>query len=318
MEAKMTLTRLFSCQEIQKVARWPLVIDAVGQALITRAAGLAATPVSGQITLPNALLHLKAGALVNPGILSIKANLRRKGEKAVGLVVLFDTDKGEVVAILDSSDITSMRTAALASLAAQTLLSPGPIRVAVIGAGPVAAKTLDALRQNSNITDLRLWSRDPKRAQALASSQPEHTEICDTPAEAVANATLIVTATPSPAPLLTASDLQPGVIILALGADSPGKRELDLSVLANAHIITDQTEDALRVGECAYLPPELHSNIMGEIGDILAGKLAAPRSGRQITVFDSVGSAIIDASVSQAISSSAFARGYGTSFDFAE
>ncbi len=311
-------TRLFSRSDIQKVAHWPLIIGAVRQALIARAGGMAAAPVSGQVTLPNALLHLKAGALVSPGVLSVKANLRRIGEKAVGLVLLYDTDQGHVSAILDSADITSMRTAALAALAAQTFMPPGNLRVAVIGAGPVAVRTIAALRESFEISSLSIWSREPKRAQALAALQPLGSIVCRTPGEAAAGASLIVTATPSSVPLLAARDVQPGAVILALGADSPGKRELDSSLLEQAQIVTDQTEDALRVGECAYLPQQFYHNIVGEIGDILAGKKNPQRDFDRCIVFDSVGSAIIDASTAQAISVAAKAQGLGRLFDFGE
>lgn len=268
--------------------------------------------------LSDALLHLKAGALLSPGILSVKANLRRTGEKAIGVVVLYDTAQGEVSAIMDSADITSMRTAALASIAAQALAPKRPLRVAMIGIGPVAVRTLAALSQSFEITSIKLWSRDPKRAADFATTHPQIVKICATPAEAVADATLIVTATPSSIPLLKASDISPGTLILALGADSPGKRELDASILETARIITDQTEDALRVGESAYLPDALRANIIGEIGDVLAGKLIIPVSDQYFTVFDSVGSAIIDASAAQAIAAEAVAQGLGMSFNFGE
>jgi ornithine cyclodeaminase/alanine dehydrogenase-like protein (mu-crystallin family) len=123
-----------------------------------------------------------------------------------------------------------------------------------------------------------------------------------------------VTATPSRAPLLEAADLRPGTLILALGADSPGKRELGGSILARAEIVADQREDALRVGECAYLPADRRD--IAELGDLL--DVAAPDFGgaRPFRVFDSVGSALLDAAVCRAIMESAVAQKRGTIFAF--
>src|SRR6202012_2829334 len=101
---------------------------------------------------------------------------------------------------------------------------------------------------------------------------PFPVQVCETPATAACDADIVVTATPSRTAYLHAEDLKPGALLLALGADSPGKRELGYSVLAKASVIADQREDALRNGESAYLPEAERHRVLGDLGAILANK----------------------------------------------
>jgi ornithine cyclodeaminase/alanine dehydrogenase-like protein (mu-crystallin family) len=312
-------TLLLTRSDIRQVVAWPALFDAVRDGLLRRAKGQTALPVSGQIAMPTALLHLKAGAIFDPGALSVKANLRPTGGHASGVVVLYDTDAGQVSAILDSADITAMRTAALAAVAAERLASPGPVHLAVLGAGPLAAQVLAALPQRLEIASTHLWSRVRTRAEALARQVGIPARIYDTPGEAARQANVIVTATPARTPYLEAGDIADGALILAMGADSPGKRELAASVLEAAQIIADQREDVLKVGESAYLPTDDTHRIVAELGALLAGDspLPAPAAqGARFRVFDSVGSAIIDATVSRSLVALAKANGLGQVFDF--
>ncbi len=316
----MAGTLLLTRSEIRQIVDWSALFDAVRDGLLRRAKGQTALPVSGQITMPNALLHLKAGAIFDPGALSVKANIRPTGGNASGVVVLYDTDAGQVSAILDSSDITAMRTAALATVAAETLASSEVVHLAVLGAGPLAAQVLAAMPQRLKIGSVHLWSRERARAEALAQRVDAPTHIYDTPGEAARQANVIVTATPARTPYLRAGDITDGALILAMGADSPGKRELGACVLDEAQIIADQREDVLKVGESAYLPPEGAERIVAELGTLLAGGASIPApaaQGARFRVFNSVGSAIIDATVSRSIVALAQTRGLGKIFDFA-
>jgi ornithine cyclodeaminase/alanine dehydrogenase-like protein (mu-crystallin family) len=313
-------TLLLTRSDIRQVVAWPALFDAVRDGLLRRAKGQTALPVSGQIAMPTALLHLKAGAIFDPGALSVKANLRPTGGHASGVVVLYDTEAGQVSAILDSADITAMRTAALAAVAAERLAAPGrPVHLAVLGAGPLAAQVLAALPQRLEIASTHLWSRVRARAEALTRQVGVPARIYDTPGEAARQANVIVTATPARTPYLEAGDIADGALILAMGADSPGKRELAPSVLEAAQIIADQREDVLKVGESAYLPADDTQRIVAELGALLAddSPLPAPAAqGARFRVFDSVGSAIIDATVSRSLVALAKANGLGQVFDF--
>ena len=85
MSSPLLLTR----SDIRSLVSWPALMQAVREALLLREAQQVATPVSGQVTMPTALLHLKAGAVFDPGVISVKANLRPEGGAATGIVALF-------------------------------------------------------------------------------------------------------------------------------------------------------------------------------------------------------------------------------------
>ncbi len=281
----MAGTLLLTRSDIRQVVEWSALFDAVRDGLLLRAKGQTALPVSGQIAMPNALLHLKAGAIFDPGALSVKANIRPTGGNASGVVVLYDTDAGKVSAILDSADITAMRTAALATVAAEVLAPPGPLNVAVLGAGPLAAQVLAALPQRLTIGSVHLWSRVRARAEALAQRVDLPVHIYDTPGEAARHANVIVTATPARIPYLEAGDIADGALILAMGADSPGKRELAASVLEASQIIADQREDVLKVGEFRLSSGRWRGSDRGGTGHTAGGRIVNPgtcRPGRAV------------------------------------
>jgi ornithine cyclodeaminase/alanine dehydrogenase-like protein (mu-crystallin family) len=299
MPAPLLLTR----SQVRKAMSAANLNDAVRQALLLRAEGSVAPPVSGQIALPAALLHLKAGAVTSPATLSVKANLRPHGKAATGLIVLFDVQGAAITAVMDSADITAARTGALAAIAADCL-APAARTLTILGAGPVARAALLAVTSLVPIRSIHVWSRSRAKAEDLARSLPRPIVVDDTASTAVRDAELVITATPASQPLLEACDLSSHAVILAMGADSPGKRELGKSVLAQSTIVVDQREDALKVGECAYLSSEGIETGLIELGDLLAGRASLPErrlNSRDFVVFDSVGSAIVDTLVAKSI-----------------
>ena len=285
--------------QVRSVLRWPELIEATQQALIAvgdEAALTAAT--SSQLRVSGASVHLKSGALLDPPVLSVKANMRPDAGSSAGVIVAFDPVRFTVRAVLDSADITAMRTAAIAAVAARHLAGPGGSgglgghRVALIGTGPVGRQAAAALAEVLDIGEFRLWSRDPARAEQLAATLLAPASVYGSPSEAANGADVVLTATPSREPLLTAQSLAATTLILAMGADSPGKRELCEGVLDGAGLVADVPADAFSVGEFAYLPAADRSRCVG-IGELLAGRLSLPANGR--IVFDAVGTAVVDA-----------------------
>lgn len=183
--------------------RWPELIEAAAQALVAVSTGQVAPSAVLQLHLPGAALHVKAGALLQPPVLAVKANVRPEAGSAAGVIVAFNPVTFTVRAILDSADITAMRTGAVAAVAARQLAGAGLHTVAVIGAGPVSRQSLAALSQVLDIGEIRVWSRDRTRAQELAASLAPPAGVYGTPDETAAGAGIVLTATPSRQPLLT-------------------------------------------------------------------------------------------------------------------
>jgi ornithine cyclodeaminase/alanine dehydrogenase-like protein (mu-crystallin family) len=306
--------RVLTRSQIRSALRWPDLIEATAQALIDASGGGFAASAASQLQVPGAALHLKSGALGRPPVLTVKANLRPAAGGTAGLVVAFDPVRFTVRAVLDSADITAMRTGAMAAVAARQLAGPGPHTVAVLGAGPVARQSLAALSQVLELAEIRIWSREAPRAAQLAAVTP-HASAAGSPAQAAAEAGIVLTATPAREPLLTGADLAGVALVLAMGADTRGKRELGDGALDGAELVADAPADAAEVGELAYLPGGPGPARCVALGDLLSGHRTLP-GGRRI-VFDSVGTAVADTAAVALILATAEAEQLGTLTDFA-
>jgi ornithine cyclodeaminase/alanine dehydrogenase-like protein (mu-crystallin family) len=305
--------RLLCRSEVFSLLRWPELIEAAQRALVAIAREPGAVGGSLQLRLPAAALHLKAGALADPAVLAVKANLRPEAGSSAGLIVAFDPVQFTVRAVLDSADITAMRTAAIAAVAARRLGRPGPVSLAVIGAGPVARHAVSALAQVADVGEVRWWSRSPGRAREAAGGLDLPVTVCKAAGEAAAGADVVLTATPSREPLLTAADLSRTALVLAMGADTAGKRELGPGVLDDVHLVVD-TADAFSVGESAYLPDGRAGRDAVALGDLLARERTL--DGDRRIVFDSVGSAVVDAAVTDLVLALAAREDVGTGYVF--
>ncbi len=294
--------RLLNRSQVRSLLRWPELIDSVEHALLIMANGHGVTEDALHLRVPGASMHLKAGALIAEALVTVKSNIRPDAGSSAGVIIAFDSSAGRIRAILDSADLTAMRTAAMAAVAARQLVRSRGLSasrdhcVAVIGAGPVGSYALAALAQVVPVAEMRVWSRDPGRAEQVAASAGTPVVTAPSPAAAADGAGIVLTATPSRQPLLQAADLNPDAIVLAMGADSAGKRELGDGVLDDAVLVTDVAAHALAVGERAYLAAESGSLPPVELGALLAGQEQLSADGLRI-IFDSVGSAVVDAAV---------------------
>jgi ornithine cyclodeaminase/alanine dehydrogenase-like protein (mu-crystallin family) len=297
---------------------WQDTIQSVRDSFRAAATGRILAPAAAQVPTPNGSLHLKAGGLLDPSLLSVKANLRPDAGRALGVILLFDPDGVTLRAVLESAEVTAYRTAATAVVAAGALGTQNNCSVAVLGTGRVAGAVIEALLYEINVSAFHLWGRNREHAEQLAhangSSVPVY--VHDTPGGATAHADVVVTCTPSRSPLIEAADLRDGALVLAMGADSPGKRELADDVLAGAIIVADDPVAVTRVGETAFLPDSATSDaVLGDLGSLLTGAVTLP-GGTARVVFDSVGIAFVDTAVAALLLKKAEANGLGTPFHF--
>jgi ornithine cyclodeaminase/alanine dehydrogenase-like protein (mu-crystallin family) len=298
--------------DVRELLSWPELIAATRSALVSVAQGSTATEAS-QLAVPGASLHLKAGALAEPPILSVKANLRPDAGSTSGAILAFDLARQRLHAILASGDLTAMRTAAIAGVAAEVLLPRAPATVALLGAGPVAQCVDQVLTHLGLARDVRVWSRDATKAERLAAGAAGPHRACAEVAEALRGADLVVTCTPARAPLFGVADIASDAVVLGMGADTPGKQELPLELLESARLYADVRDDALRVGDSARLDGDAAASVT-DIGVLLqSGERPVP-DGRPL-VFDSVGSSAVDAAAVALVVGRATQEGRGTWVD---
>ncbi len=217
-------------------------------------------------------------------------------------VAMFDPDDGELLALVAGETITERRTAAASVVATQRLAAKPAGRYAILGSGVQGRSHLVAFADTGSIESLTLWSPNASHAEALARRARElgiaATRVCATPAEAVRDADVVVTATGTTDPIVAGSDLKAGAHVNAVGACVPQRRELAGDVLARAALFVDSRDAALREsGDILLAMNELRRSdlVTAELGEMLAAPdrpvLDRPDA---ISVFKSLGLGIED------------------------
>lgn len=257
---------------------------------------------------PNGEYHIKTGGLIGDNAYyGLKANggffnNRRDYNlpNILGIIYLSDANNAYPLAIFESSLISKMRTAAATAVAAKHLAPKGPLRLAVFGYGNQAEAQIEAMHCVADIESILISGRNEERAKLFASKTAEryHIPVTYTNAEAACKSTnTIITCTPSTSYLVPTALVNKGTFIAAVGADSPGKNELEPSIFANAKVVGDITSQIIKVGEAQHPIRQgiiSKENIHGELGELIAGKIEGRTSEDEITIYDSTGTAIQD------------------------
>jgi ornithine cyclodeaminase len=236
-----------------------------------------------------------------------------------GVLCLHDVHRGNLLAVMDSTHLTAVRTGLAGALAADVLARAGADTVAVIGAGVQGEHQLRSLAMLRPVR--RVWAYDtrPEQAEAFAARMAAElgiaVEPCVSLEAAVREADIILAATWARAPFLFLPMLRPGAHVTTLGADEPGKCEVAAEVMREALVVCDDRDLAVQMGAVggAGLGPEV---IDAELGEILAGAHPGRTSLSEITVFGGVGLAFQDLVVAWEVYRLAGARRLGRPVDF--
>jgi len=240
-----------------------------------------------------------------------------------GLIVVMDLECGTPLAVLDSTRITTMRTAAATAVAAKHLARADARSVAVIGCGTQGRATVHALREVLPIQHVRLWDLNAHMIEECARELDETGLIvarASSLEDAVQDADVIVTCTPATVPFLEPRHVRPGAFVAAVGADNPQKCEITPELMSRALIVADLRDQAATMGdlryaiECGRLAV---TDVHAELGAIVSGRIAGRRNGEEIFLFDSTGTALQDVVVASLAVERAAARDIGTLLSFA-
>ncbi len=217
-----------------------------------------------------------------------------------GMMTVLDATTGRVRAVLlDNGYLTDLRTAAAGAVAARHLAPRGPVRAGIIGTGIQARLQLEALNLVCDISETRIWGRDPVKAQAVADEYPFDITVMHDADELVAASNVIVTTTPATSPLFGAGAVQPGTHITAMGSDAPGKNELDPAILHVADLVVcDSPAQCENSGELRCAIVTGYSGTPIELGFITGGKNPGRESADQTTVCDLTGCGVQDTAIS--------------------
>jgi alanine dehydrogenase len=238
----------------------------------------------------------------------------------MAVVVLVDPKSGFPTAIMSGSWLTAMRTGAAGGVAAKYLAREDSETLCFIGAGTQARTQLMALSLVlRSIKHVKVYDVDEKASRGFANFSSKvvegsKVEVCEAPKEAVEGADVITTATPSREPIVMDEWVKRGAHINCVGADAPGKEELDPRILLRAKVVVDDVEQAVHGGEINVPIAKglfRREQVYGELGEIVAGLKRGRERVDEITVFTSTGLAIQDAVTAKLAYDKAVARGLG-------
>lgn len=218
------------------------------------------------------------------------------------VVLLADAVNGRLLAIMDGSAITALRTGAASGLATRLLASPSTDTVAIFGAGVQARTQLEAVCTVRQIKQVRVFDCHRAAAEAFAEdmSAPLGIPVLATSsaAEALAGAQIVCTATTSATPVFEDRDLAAGVHINAVGSWRTQTAEIPPDTVCRARVFVDHCVAALEEAGDLLMPLQegriTAEHIRAELGDLIANRVAGRQTSEEVTLFKSVGLAVQD------------------------
>jgi len=221
-----------------------------------------------------------------------------------GLIMLFSAETGEPAILLqDEGHLTMVRTAAAGALAAGLKSSAEPQRLGIIGTGAQAELQARWISEHMDISSVSIWGRNHSKAERLKSRlSPYNVNVMETVSDLCAASDIIVTTTPATSPLLMAADIRPGHHIVALGADSPGKIELDPQLFAKADfVLADDISQCIHHGDIGHA---IKAGLISEtditsLGKALSGDVELNKTS--ISVVDLTGLGVQDLAIASKI-----------------
>ncbi len=318
-EGVLLLTR----EDVLSVLRMEDEIGVVEEAFREKGMNAIQMPPKQYLFLEGGDLRIMPAYLPRLGIAGVKVVNVHPGNRARGLpsvmavVELVDPETGRPLALMDGTEITAIRTGAASAVATKYLSREDSESLCVIGAGAQSRRQVEAISRVRRITRLAAYDVVREAAEGLASyasSLGIRAEAAPSPKECVERADILVTVTPAREPIVRDEWVRPGTHINAIGADAPGKEELDPAILLRSKIVVDDYEQCMHSGEInvpiskGILRREM---IYGELGEIVAGRKPGRTSPDEITVFDSTGIAILDVATAFRAMREAESRGLG-------
>ena len=246
-------------------------------------------------------------------------NPRQRGLPSIqGVIVLSDARDGRPLAILDSMEITTLRTGAATGVAARHLARSDSTVATIVGCGIQGRAQLRSIM--AVLPGLsRIWAidRDPTVAQGFAREMGEELgvpiQVTDDLSAAVRDSDVCVTCTPARRALLGPADVRPGTFVAAVGADNPEKNEVDPLLMQASTVIVDVLEQCAEIGELHHA---VSAGVMsagavaGQLGDVVAGTVQCRANSSDTVIFDSTGTALQDVAAAALVYERAVAGGH--------
>jgi len=241
-----------------------------------------------------------------------------------GLILLCDAEHGSPLAVMDSIEITILRTGAATAVAAKRLARADAKVATIFGCGNQGRIQLQALSRVLPLQQAFAFDLDGARAQRFSHELSTELKFDITAtrdlADAVSKSDVCVTCTPSREPFLKREHIHAGLFVAAVGADSPDKQELEPAILGASKVVVDILEQCAEMGELNHALKSdaiRREQVHAQLGEIVAERKAGRASLDEVFVFDSTGTALQDAAAAAVVYERALREGKGVSLDFA-
>jgi len=302
--------RVLGPREVERLLDMKSCIDLMEAALRALSSGNAVVPLRQKVSLPDrsGLLGLMPGYLGDPRSFGLKVVTVFQRNHDVGrpshqgVVMLFDVESGAPLGLFDAGAITAIRTAAASGAATRVLARADAGDLALLGSGVQARTHLEAMRCVRPLRRVRVWSRNDAHAREFAEREAQRAgipiEVTRSAEAAVKGADLICTTTAATEPILQGEWLSPGAHVNAVGSSFATHRELDATAVKRARLYTDCRESASNeAGDFLIAKREGafgDEHLLGELGEVLLGRVPGRRSPDDITLYKSLGVAVED------------------------
>jgi alanine dehydrogenase len=315
-------------KDVQKLLNIEELIQALEQAHIQYSTGKAVMPVRLVVPLPqiHGRITSMPGYLTQDKALGMKVvtyfqnNPKQDLPAILATIMLFSAETGKMIAAMDGSFITAIRTACASAMATKALANPNTPVLGILGAGVQARTHIQALCRVRKLQRIKIYSplgiSAPRVRQELESEVGVDIEVAASAEDTVRDCDLVVTATTAKEPVLKPEWLKPGVHINAVGSHRPDLREIDGSTLAQSKVVVDSREAIM--SECGDILLAIkeksitENSIHAEIGEILAGSKPGRTHPGEITLYKSVGIAVQDVAAAHLIYHKALEQHAGT------
>ena len=319
--------RLLNEAQVKALLPMSDLIQAMEDALARFSAGDVLQPVRTVLLVgpTKAYFGVMPAYMPQPARLGAKLVTVFGGNEARGLpshlatILLLDPDTGALQAILDGRYITEARTAAVSAVSARHLARADASTLAIIGTGVQARSHLEALVEVRALADIHVWSpRAPSRERFVAEMAPHargRLQATDTAEAAVRDADIVVLVTASPTPVVDEAWVKPGAHVISVGACRPDQREMDPRLVARSRLYVDSRAAALvESGDVVMSIGEgriTDRHIVGEVGEVVLGRVPGRTAADEITVFKSLGMAVEDVVAADLVLRRAIEQGSG-------
>jgi alanine dehydrogenase len=318
------MTLHISESDVRRLLTMPMAIEAVEEISRKQADGTVVVHPRRRFQLPNGgYFHYMAAMDTAAGFIAMKQYTYVKGTLRF-LVPLYEIATGALLALIEADYMGQLRTGAASGVATKFLARQNARTAAIIGTGGQAKTQLEAISNVRKLGSVLVYGRDAQRRNEFASDMSGRLNLqvspADTPAEAVRNADIVVTATKSARPVFAGLDLAAGVHINAIGANHANKQELDAVAVERASLVfVDSLEQSKQEAGDLIIPFEKRPQgweQVHELAQLVAGKTAGRTSDQQITLFKSNGIASWDLAVAMRVYKLAKEQGVGKQIEF--